>query len=229
MIFLKKTYIFALKFRIKILNHLKNLTVMKIVRIVIMVILAIAIVVMAGLVVKSVQKPLTFNAETKKRYDATVQRLKDIRTAQVAFRSENKRYTGSFDTLIDFLKTDSFSVVMIIGDEDDSASVSAGKIIRKTIRVSVLDSLFSKGYPVDSIRYVPYTQNVQFELGTANLEAGKVNVNVFEAKIPFDVLLHGLDPQLLVNYSADKEKKTKYAGLKVGSLTETTNNVGNWE
>jgi len=202
---------------------------MKIVRIIIMVILGIVILVMAGLVVKSIQKPLKFNAEVKVRYEATVQRLKDIRTAQVAFRSENKRYTGSFDTLIDFLKTDSFSVVMIIGDLDDSASVATGQIIRKTIRVSVLDSLFKHGYSIDSLRYVPYTQNVQFEMGTNNIITGNVSVNVFEAKVPFQVLLKGLDPQLLVNYCADQEIRTRYAGLRVGSLTETTNNAGNWE
>ena len=202
---------------------------MKIMRIGVMVILGIIIVVMAGLVVQSIQKPLKFNAEAKIRYDATVQRLKDIRTAQDAFRSEHKRYTGSFDTLIEFLKTDSFSVVMIIGDLDDSASVSSGQIIRRTIRVSVMDSLFKHGYPIDSMRYVPYTQNVQFELGTNNIVAGNVNVNVFEAKVPFRVLMKGLDPQLLVNYSADQEIRTRYAGLRVGSLTETTNNVGNWE
>ena len=201
---------------------------MKIVKIGVMTILGVLIVVMAGLVVKSVQKPLRFNAEAKIRYDATVQRLKDIRTAQEAFRSEHKRYTGSFDTLIDFLKTDSFSVVMIIGDLDDSASVSSGQIVRKTIRVSVRDSLFKHG-SIDSIRYVPHTQNVQFELGTNNIVTGNVNVNVFEAKVPFQILMKGLDPQLLVNYCAEQDTKTKYPGLRVGSLTETSNNVGNWE
>jgi hypothetical protein len=196
---------------------------------IIQVILIAAICVVAYLVYESVQQPLRFNAEKDRRYTATIQRLKEIRTAQVAFRSENKRYTGSFDTLIEFLKTDSFSIVMIIGDEDDSATVAANKVIRKTIRVSVLDSLFKKDYAVDSIRIVPFTQGVEFELGTANLEAGKVMVNVFEAKIHNNILLKDLDPQLLVNFNADRVIKTGYAGLKVGSLTETTNNAGNWE
>ena len=196
---------------------------------VIQVILFAVICFVAYLVYESVQKPLRFNAEQKHRYEATIQRLKDIRTAQVAFRSEHKRYTGSFDTLIDFLKTDSFSVVQIIGDEDDEDSEASGKVLRKTIRVSVLDSLFKRGYSVDSIRFVPFTRGVEFELGTATLEAGKVMVNVFEAKIHNDVLLKGLDPQLIVNFNADRIVKTRYAGLKVGSLTETTNNAGNWE
>jgi len=177
---------------------------------VIHVILIAAICVVAYFVYESVQQPIRFLAEKDLRYDATVQRLKDIRTAQVAYRGEYKKYTGSFDTLIDFLKTGEFKVVQIIGDVDDEAAVAAGKISRDTIRIPVLDSLFKKGYAVDSIRYVPYTQNVEFELAAGDFEAGKVTVPVFEAKIPFDVLLHGLDPQLLVNYNAERLLKTGY-------------------
>ena len=207
---------------------------------VIHVILIALICVVAFFIVKSVQKPLDFNAEQKRRYETTIQRLKDIRTAQVAYRSEYKKYTGSFDTLIEFLKTGEFRVVKIIGDLDDSATVAAGKIIRDTIMLSVIDSLFKEGYPVDSIRYVPFPKNVnfdlrpdlkdvQFELGTNNIIAGNVTVNVFEAKVSNDILLFDLDPQLLFNFNKDREQKTRYAGLKVGSLEETTNNAGNWE
>ena len=196
---------------------------------VIQVILAAAICVLVYFVYESVQKPIRFNTEKDRRYAVTIQRLKDIRTAEIAYRSEYKKYTGSFDTLIDFLKTGSFKVVMQIGDEDDSAAIKAGQIIRDTILVSVLDSLFKKGYQVDSIRFVPFRDGIQFELGTANLEAGKVNVNVFEAKVDNNILLQGLSPQLLINFNSERQKMTGYAGLKVGSLTETTNNAGNWE
>jgi hypothetical protein len=178
---------------------------------------------------ESVQQPLRFNAEQKKRYDATVQRLKDIRTAQVAYRSEYKKYTPHFDTLIEFLKSDSFRVVKIIGDEDDSATVAAGKVIKETIKLSVLDSLFKKGYNVDSLRFVPFTEGIAFSMDTASVRAGNVRVLVFEAKVPFDILLKGLDEQLLNNFSLEKQQRTGYAGLRVGSLTETTNNAGNWE
>jgi len=199
------------------------------IKIAIQVILIAAILVLSYFIYESVQKPIRFNVEQKLRYEATIQRLKDIRTAQVAFRGEYKRYTGSFDTLINFLKTDSFNVVKQIGDEDDSVAVATGKIIRETIRISVRDSLFKKGYAVDSICFVPFTQGVQFELGTTNLTAGNVDVNVFEAKVSNEALLEGLDPQLLFNFNAERLQKTGYAGLRVGSLTETTNNAGNWE
>ena len=199
------------------------------IKIAIQVVFIAAICAVMYLVIESVQQPLRFNAEKNLRYDATIQRLKDIRTAQQAYRSEYKKYTGYFDTLIEFLKTDSFRVVMQIGDEDDSLAVASGSIVRKTILVSVLDSLFKKNYQVDSLRYVPFTQGAEFEMDTAYLTAGNVTVNVFEVKVSNDVLLQGLDPQLLHNFNSDRQKKTGYAGLKVGSLEETTNNAGNWE
>ena len=244
-------------------------------RIAIQIILAVAILVVGWFVFRSARLPMQFNREQQIRYDATIQRLRDIRTAQLAFRSEHRRYTGSFDTLIDFLKTGTFSMVRIVGDLDDSAAVAGGKITRDTLFVSVIDSLFRKGFPVDSLRYVPFTQDEEFELGTANITAGNVVVNVFEAKVSNEVLLReliqpeskeqpqswflrqpavrwffGLDPdfvQLAFNFDRDRQIKTGIvcdtclvvlrdgriaefkSGLRVGSLTETTNNAGNWE
>ncbi|MDR0714227.1 MAG: hypothetical protein LBF89_08220 [Bacteroidales bacterium] len=198
-------------------------------KIAIHIVLVIAICAMSYFIVESIQKPIRFNREQDRRYNATIQRLKDIRVAQVAYRAENKRYTGSFDTLIAFLREGYFKVVRQIGDEDDSADIKAGRIIRDTTLVRVLDSLFYKGYPIDSIRYVPFTDRKQFELGTKHMEAGKVKVQVFEAKVHNDVLLHGMDHQLLLNFNSEREKIVKYAGLKVGSLSEPNNNAGNWE
>jgi len=38
-----------------------------------------------------------------------------------------------------------------------------------------------------------------------------------------------MDEQLVANFNDERIKLTGYAGLKVGSLTEATNNAGNWE
>jgi len=113
---------------------------------------------------------------------------------------------------------------------DDSVAVALGKVIRDTIRISVLDSLFKKGYPVDSLRYVPYAGNNEFELGASVLPtASGVKVNVFEAKAHNNIVLKGLDKQLIINQNDLRKKLEKYPGLQVGSLTEATNNAGNWE
>lgn len=209
---------------------------------VIQVVLLVAIIVLGYLLWESIQKPIRFNKEKDKREAATIQRLKDIRRAQVAFRAEHKRFTADFDTLINFLKTDSFRVVQAIGSVPDSmieelgrkkAEIQAlkdGLISRDTIKLSVKDSLFTASYYIDSLRYSPFTTGFEFEMGASVLLTGsKVKINVFEAKVPYDVLLAGLDRQLIINYKETREKITGYPGLKVGSLEEATNNAGNWE
>ena len=206
------------------------------------ILLMVAIVVLGYLIFESIMTPIRFNSERQQREEVTIQRLKDIRTAQLAFKSEYQRYTEDFDTLITFLKTGHFKVVRAIGSAPDSlievlgkteaekTSLKEGLIQRDTIQLSVIDSLFYAGYPVDSIRYVPFTSNYEFEMGTDEVQTGsKVRVRVFEAKVPYSVLLAGLDPQLVDNYAEERERITGYPGLKVGSLEEATNNAGNWE
>jgi hypothetical protein len=209
---------------------------------VIQVVLLAAIIVLGYLLWESINKPIRFNREKDRREDATIQRLKDIRSAQLAYRAEYNKFTGDFDTLITFLKTDSFRVVKAIGSVPDSMIEELGRIkaerqalldgliSRDTVRLSVKDSLFRAGYHIDSLRYVPFTNGYIFELGAGLIQTGsKVQVRVFEAKVPYDVLLDGLNRQLIINYKETREKITGYPGLKVGSLEEATNNAGNWE
>jgi hypothetical protein len=211
-------------------------------KITIQVALLIAIVVLSYLLWSSINKPIEFNREKLAREAATIQRLKDIRKAQLAFKSEYNRYTGDFDSLLVFLKTDSFSVVKAVGSVPDSMIEELGKIkaerqalkdgliTRDTIRLSVKDSLFYAGYPIDSMKFVPFLPGIEFELGAGQIETtSKVNVRVFEAKVHYDKLLVGLDKQLIINYKEEREKITGYPGLRVGSLEEATNNAGNWE
>lgn len=208
----------------------------------IQVVLAVAIIVLGYLLWESIQKPIRFNKEKDRIEMATIQRLKDIRTAQLAFRSEHRRFTGDFDSLIIFVKTDSFTVVQAIGSVPDSMieemgrkkaelqALKEGLISRDTIRLSVKDSLFTANYPIDSLKFAPYTQGYEFELGAGVLKTGsKVTIRVFEAKVHYDILLAGLDRQEIINYKELREKITGYPGLKVGSLEEATNNAGNWE
>lgn len=208
----------------------------------IQIVLAVAIIILGYLLFESIMNPIHFVRERQRREVVTIQKLKDIRTAEIAFKSEHERFTGDFDSLITFLKSGSFSVVKAIGSAPDSLIEAVGKkeaerialkqglIQRDTIQISVIDSLFYFGYPIDSLRFVPFTDGYEFELGAGEILTGsKVRVRVFEAKVPYDILLAGLDPQLIINYKEEREKITGYPGLKVGSLEETTNNAGNWE
>ena len=209
---------------------------------VIQVVLLVAIIVLSYLLWESINKPIRFNKEKDRIEAATIQRLKDIRNAQLAYKAEYKSFTGDFDTLITFLKTDSFRVVQAIGSVPDSMidemgrvkaerqALKDGLISRDTIKLSVKDSLFAANYNIDSLRYIPFTDGLMFELGAGVLQTtSKVPVRVFEAKVPYNILLSKLDRQLVINYTETREKITGYPGLRVGSLEETTNNAGNWE
>ena len=67
-------------------------------------------------------------------------------------------------------------------------------------------------------------------MGAGEVETGsKVKVKVFEVYALYDILLNGMDKQLVINYIDEREKIVKFTGLKVGSLKEATNNSGNWE
>lgn len=203
------------------------------------IVLALAIILLGYLLIESILQPIRFNKDRTKREKTTIARLVDIRTAQVAFKDKFGMYTGSFDSLINFVKYDSFPVVRAIGSIPDSLylagmteseALKLGLIIRDTLYVSVLDSIFKAGYPIDSIRYIPYADTNQFFLGATEVEtASKVKVKVFEAHVINDILLHGMDRQLIINYTAERVRITNFPGLRVGSLEEATNNAGNWE
>lgn len=198
------------------------------------VLLAGLIVYLAYATVQSIVKPIEFQKEQQKRYAETIQKLKDIRTAEGAFKEVNGDYTASFDTLIDFLKTGEFSIIRKIGEipEDllgqisEKEAIQKGMIIRDTTKVSVLDSLYPANYKVDSLRFIPYSGGREFTLKKDVIETqSKLKVKVFEASAPSKYILKGLDEQEIINLNDGLD----YKGLKVGSITEVNNGAGNWE
>lgn len=205
---------------------------------IIQIVLAILIVVLAYLIWESIQKPIRFNKEKDKRYAATIQRLKDIRTAQLAYKDEYGKFTASFDTLINFVKNDSMKLVRAEGSIPDELleqgwteeiAVKEGIIVRDTVKIAIKDTLFPAGYNADLLWKVPFTENDSFQMATANLIVSKLNVNVFEAKVHNNILLHGMDEQLVVNLNDLMENANNFPGVKVGDVLEPNNNAGNWE
>ena len=206
---------------------------------VIQIVLVITIIVLGFFIWESIQKPIRFKQAYEFRKGKVVERLEHIRDAQVAYKSVYNRYTSSFDTLIHFLKTDSLPLVLMEGTLTDSMieagiteqkAIAMGKIKRDTSYISVLDTIVANRYNVDSLRYVPFADTAQFEMGSGHIMTlSGVTVQVFEAKTLNKTYLHGLDPQEVTNIDAVALKLERYPGLKVGSLEEANNNAGNWE
>lgn len=197
----------------------------------------VIIIILGYLVLRTIMEPIEFKRERIKRENATIERLKDIRRAQESYKDKYGKYTGSFDTLISFIKTDSFELEKLIEvqpwNQDEitrSEALKQGILQRSIIKVPVEDSLFGPEFNVENIRYIPFTDKKEFTMDAGEVETGsQVKVKVFEAYALYDDLLNGLDRQEVINYKDDRYKITEFEGVKVGSLTEANNNAGNWE
>ncbi len=195
---------------------------------IIKVLLVVVIVVLAYMVYDSIMEPVKFNKEVDRRNAVVVQALKDIRNAEMTFKSINGRYTASYDTLIDFLKNGQIPEVKIVPDPNDTTFT---KTIRDTIGyVPVADSLFGKraNYDFTKIKYIPFTNGKEFKLDAGKIDRGGVSVNVFEASALYKDYLADMDEQMVTNLIASKEQIDRFPGLKVGSMTEASTD-GNWE
>ncbi len=189
--------------------------------------LFIVIVVIGYFVYQSIMEPLEFRREQRKREVAVINKLKDIRNAQVIYRNLIGSYSNNFDSLEAFLKTAEIPVVKMIPDPEDTTFT---KTINDTVGyIKVTDSLFQgKDYAVDDLDFIPFSQGESFEMDADTIERGGVEVHVFEVKAPYTAYLKGMDKQTVINIIAKQEDIERYPGLKVGSMQEPTTD-GNWE
>lgn len=217
-------------------------------------ILPIIIIGLVYLIVESIMEPIRFNEQKEAREEVAIQRLKDIRDLQVAFKSETGHFTPSIDSLKDFYNNGTIKVVMQIGSNDDSlAVVNTQKLKRRNPRITpqqmlllyvkgehlvfsieneipVRDTLFNgrPDFSIDSLAFIPFCGD-SIIMESAVKRVSGVNVPLFEASMPYKQLLQGLDNQLRINLDAEREDTGRYPGLKVGSVTAPNNNAGNWE
>ncbi len=192
------------------------------------VVLFAVVVFLAIMVVRSIQAPIKFNNEKKAREVQVIQRLLDIRAAELQYKQAYNHYTSNFDTLINFCANGEIPIINIIPDPNDTTFTLT---INDTLGyVKVMDSLFKnhENFNVNELRYVPFSNNVEFELADSIIKRSGISVPVFEAKAPYSVYLNGMDEQRVKNAIAEQEDIDKYAGLKVGSLEEASTE-GNWE
>ena len=204
--------------------------------------------------VSSVMEPVHFEKHKEYRKGIAVQRLKDIRDLQVAYKNVNGKYTADIDSLITFYKEGKMKVVMQIGSQDDSVAVANTKALKARKprikpeemlklynegqslvfkienEVMVKDTLFShrENFVVDSLAFIPFCGDTVIMASTVKRVSG-VNVPLFEASMPWKSLLKGLNNQLRINLDAQCEDQGKYKGLQVGSIESPNNNAGNWE
>ena len=178
----------------------------------------------------------------KAKEEAVIERIKDIRTAERAFKSKYQHFTGDFDTLINFVLNDSIEGQRRIVDEDDSVAMAqlkkAGKKNIETFTVAVIDTIFApkKLSPdqVKNFRYIPGTnKQAEFTIAAGMVTTeSKVVVPVVEVKAPYVKFLDTVTfRQEVINLIKAPEVVAydKYPGIKFGSMEGANNEAGNWE
>lgn len=190
------------------------------------------IIILAWLVYRSPISLKEFQEETNYRKSAVIQDLKDIRTAQIAFKDKYRVYAGDFNSLLSFVKNDSLAVVKAIGETPDSLTedqaLLAGIISRDTVFVPVYQTIYNQDYldtrdsrfsfDLEMLSMVPFSDET-FSIESGNIEKGKVVVQVFEVSTTFGTFLNGLDA---TNKGIDLDNT-----LRVGSMSDASIN-GNW-
>ena len=160
------------------------------------VLLVAAVVLLVYMCYRSIMGPIEFKEEKDLREKAIIARLIDIRKAQIEYKNVYKTHAANFDDLSKFLKDDKLPFLIkegVLTDEQlekgmtEKEAVKKGLIKRDTIWVLAKDTLFGKDYNVDSMRFVPYTNQVQFSMDTLTLLSGTgYIVKVFECGVKYD-------------------------------------------
>lgn len=222
-------------------------------------ILPALIVLLTYLLVQGIMQPVKFNEQKAFRESIAVQRLKDIRDLQVAYKNVNGRYASTIDSLKLFYNEGKMKITMNVGSKDDSLAMAHTDQIKKKYRYLKGDKLTAKLNEL----YLAGDQNLVFQVVTEvpvrdTVFRGRTDFNVdslamipfcgdsiimestvktvsgvkvplFEASMPFKSLLRGLNNQLRINLDAEREDQGRYKGLQVGSISAPNNNAGNWE
>lgn len=194
------------------------------------VVFPLVIILLVYLIYESVMQPIRFQKEVERREAVAIDRLVSIRTLQEVYKESNRRFLSTTDSLIDFYKNGKITIVRQIGSMDDSLAVAEGRVSRDSIEIMVRDTLLKgKANIIDSIGIIPFSGGKKIIMESVVRKVSGIDIPLFEALIPYDDLLMGLDRQLVVNLKAEKEDMGQYPGLKVGDIENPNNNAGNWE
>ena len=185
---------------------------------------------------QSINSPIEFNKVKNERYLKVIDRLKDIRNAQVAFKSVNGIYSNSFEELVKFVDSAQFTIVQ----KRDSSYMQYDRIYRIDMLrevividtlgyVSVKDSLFSNTDSYKFMASIPIEGvDNKFKLKADIIDKNGYNVPVFEVRVSKDLILFDQNKDLI----AQEKQTVSVDGVNgpdivLGSLSDVSTN-GNW-
>ena len=188
------------------------------------------------MIYKSINDPIKFERTKEDRYSQVIDRLKDIRDAQEAYKTVTGKFANDFESLVRFIDTAEFTITQ----QRDSSFMEYNEVYRidmlKEVVIidtlgfrSVKDSVFKNSDRYKEMMNVPFApNNEKFTMKSAILDQNGYKAPVFEAKVDKNVILHD-QPKDLV---AQERETISVDGVNgpeiiVGSLSDVSTN-GNW-
>ncbi|TNF74309.1 MAG: hypothetical protein EP302_03050 [Bacteroidetes bacterium] len=200
------------------------------------IVLWIVCVFLGYMIYRSVTGPIEFDKVKKERFAEVIDRLKDIRNAQEAYKSVNGRFANNFNDLVAFVDTGRYTITQ----QRDSSYMEFDRVYQIDLLkevtiidtlgfVAVKDSLFKNSDRYLQMMNVPYAaNNEQFTLKADIVEKGGYRAPVFEAKVAKSVVLYDQPQDLLTRENAQiSVEEVNGTEIKVGSLNEVSTS-GNW-
>jgi hypothetical protein len=199
-------------------------------------VLWVLIIVFAYKVYGSINGPIEFNKVKNERYLKVIDKLKDIRNAQIAYKSVNGIYSDNFDSLISFIDSAQYTLIQ----KRDSSFLEYDRtfridMLREVVVIdtlgfaSVKDSLFGNSNRYKNMASIPIDGvDETFKIKSDVIDKNGYNVPVFEVRVSKDVVLFDQNKDLL------KQEKGLMSvdgvngpDIVLGSLSEVSTN-GNW-
>ena len=191
-------------------------------RIGINILLILIILGLSYVLVDSIREPIEFESQRTLREGAVTDRLDQIRIAQESFREITGKFAHNFDTLQQVLSTEDFRIISILGDAD--AKDAANEIVYDTTFVSAKDSIMNLGINIDSLPFIPWTNNERFEI--------KADTMTYQATLVYVTEVGTNRNKYMGKYSDPKYKRyddtyepDKF--IKFGDMTKPSL-AGNW-
>jgi len=203
----------------------------------IQVVLWIASIFFAYKIYDSVSGPIRFNQVKNERYAKVIDRMKDIRTAQIAHKDVKGVFSNNFDSLIKFIDDGIFTLV----EKRDSSYLEYDRTYRIDMLkevvvidtlgfVSVKDSLFKNTDRYKNMAYIPVegAGDKKFQIKAEIINKNGYKVPVFEVKVAKNIILFDQDADLL----KQENETVSVDGVNgseiiLGSLSNVSTN-GNW-
>jgi len=197
-------------------------------KLVIQLVLIVASAFMGYLIYDSIDSKIQLEKEVKERKLVVIERLEQIKEAQINYKKVRGEYAKSFEQLRNFLENDSLIVVKAIGVVPDSLlgqeakALAMGIIVRDSSKIAVREELFKENFQqvIDSLDIIPFSGGTKFSINAGEVEKGKVKVKVFEVIAPYTEIFKGL--------KTDNEGIDMTQSMILGSMTEPSIN-GNWD